>query len=497
MLPTGYARKALALIFLFAAFRLWLAFGLELGNDESYYWMYSRQLKPNYFDHPPMVALLIRLCTFNGALQSAGALRLGAVLGGALAAWFLFQAVRTLHSARAGLYASLLYQSSFYAGVTAGVYIMPDSPQMVFWTAALWMLARILRNERDWNNWLLFAVLAGASIMSKVHGAFLASGLALYVLVQRRSWLRLPQLYAAALLVAFIASPILAWNIRNDFITYRFHSRRVAVDHFNLRFSYVLKEATGQLLFNNPVNVVLAVLGLARWRRLPPDTRSRLALFNWIALPHAGFLLFVALFRDTTLPHWSGPAYVTLVPLAAIQLAEVPRRRLLPRAVLGAGATYLCTLCAWMGVVHYYPGTYGSKVPERLGSGDISLDIYGWEEAGVAFGRLYRSELKAGRISTGTPLVASYWWGAHLEYYFCRPNGVPFRALGPIADIREYYWRPGSGDPLPAVAFCILASDEHYGLPEEGFTRKQALYRISVTRSGQPAHTFVVWRLER
>ncbi|RYD95234.1 MAG: glycosyltransferase family 39 protein, partial [Sphingobacteriales bacterium] len=310
MYVTGYARKALAMILVLAAFRLWLAFGLELGNDESYYWMYSRQLKPNYFDHPPMVALLIRLCTFNGWLQTPGALRLGSVLGGALAAWFLFKAVAALHSQRAGYYASLLYSASFYAGVTAGVYIMPDSPQMIFWTAALWMLARILRNERDWNNWLLFAVFAGASIMSKVHGGFLCSGLGLYVLIHRRAWLRLPQLYVAAALVLLIASPILAWNIHNDFITYRFHSRRVTVDHFNLRFSYLLKEAIGQIVFNNPVNVVLIALGLAYWRRLPEGARRELPLFCWIALPHACFLLFIALFRDTTLPHWSGPAYV-------------------------------------------------------------------------------------------------------------------------------------------------------------------------------------------
>ncbi|RYY65916.1 MAG: hypothetical protein EOO12_05710, partial [Chitinophagaceae bacterium] len=360
-----------------------------------------------------------------------------------------------------------------------------------------WMLARILRNERDWNNWLLFAVLAGASIMSKVHGAFLCSGLALFVLLHRRSWLRLPQLYVAAALVLLIASPILAWNIRNDFITYRFHSRRVAVDHFNLRFSYALKEAIGQLVFNNPVNVVLVIGAFLHWKELSSESRSRLPLFNWIALPHAGFLLFVALFRDTTLPHWSGPAYVTLLPLAAVRLANGPRRRFLPRAVMGAAVTYVLTLFAWMAVVHHYPGTYGSKDPQRLGTGDISLDLYGWQEASVAFNQLYVQELRTGRISTGTPVVASYWWGAHVEYYFCRPNGIPFRAVGPVRDIREYYWRPESSGPLPAAAFCILASDEHYELPSEGFSQRKIAYRITVTRSGKPAHTFVVWKLSR
>src|ERR1700753_1805391 len=34
---------------------------LELQADEAYYWLYSRYLDWGYFDHPPMVALFIRI----------------------------------------------------------------------------------------------------------------------------------------------------------------------------------------------------------------------------------------------------------------------------------------------------------------------------------------------------------------------------------------------------------------------------------------------------
>src|SRR6059058_1424872 len=33
----------------------------ELLDDEAYYWIYSKFLDWGYFDHPPMIALLIRL----------------------------------------------------------------------------------------------------------------------------------------------------------------------------------------------------------------------------------------------------------------------------------------------------------------------------------------------------------------------------------------------------------------------------------------------------
>ena len=46
-------------------------------GDEAYYWMYSQNLDTGYFDHPPMVAWLIK--TTNTLLAGTLGLRLGAV----------------------------------------------------------------------------------------------------------------------------------------------------------------------------------------------------------------------------------------------------------------------------------------------------------------------------------------------------------------------------------------------------------------------------------
>src|SRR6185436_664583 len=48
-------------------FGLWLLLGLiqsgltEMQDDEAYYWVYSRYLDWGYFDHPPMIAVLIKM----------------------------------------------------------------------------------------------------------------------------------------------------------------------------------------------------------------------------------------------------------------------------------------------------------------------------------------------------------------------------------------------------------------------------------------------------
>ena len=40
-----------------------LAAWLPVADDELYYWCWSRDLQPSYFDHPPMIAYFIRAST--------------------------------------------------------------------------------------------------------------------------------------------------------------------------------------------------------------------------------------------------------------------------------------------------------------------------------------------------------------------------------------------------------------------------------------------------
>ena len=315
---TSYQQKVWVLMAAIASFKLVIAFVLDLGNDEAYYWLYSQDMKWNYFDHPPMVAVWARLSTLNLWLQEyPGFIRLGSIASNAVATWVLYKTVTTLHSQKAGWLAACLYNASFYAGITAGLFIMPDAPQMVFWTLSLWMLARITKDASSWTNWILFAIAAGLCMMSKVHGVFIYFGLALFIIIRRWQWLKLPQLYVATAISLLIVSPILIWNIQNNFASYRFHSARVKVDETVETFPFI-REILQQFLYNNPFNVVLMLIAIVAGLQLGYKKLPALSLYNCIALPLAGALLFVSLFRDATLPHWSGPAYVTLVPAAAM-----------------------------------------------------------------------------------------------------------------------------------------------------------------------------------
>jgi len=494
----NYKRHTALLIGAVVLFRCVMAYVLPLGNDEAYYWLYNQKLYWNYFDHPPMVAVWTRLFTVGGLLPDGEAfLRLGSVAGGALATWALFETASLLHSNRAGFFAACIYSSSFYAGITAGIFLMPDAPQMVFWTFGLWMIARITTDEDNRTNWLLFGLAAGLCIMSKVHGLFLWSGMGLYVLFFKRQWLQKTNLYLALLVTAVIVSPILFWNITYDFVTFRFHSNRVIIDQAAIQFSFI-KEMLGQVYFNNPVNFGLFSWALIAFARKKSPRMAALSIYNFIGLPLAGLLVFISFFRDTTLPHWSGPAYVSLVPLAAIQLAQLSKARVFPNILRAGLALYFLVVIGWACMVYFYPGTIGANEKQTLGKGDISLDMWGWKQAAKSFEAIYKHDVQTGLVPPNTPLVCTYWWGAHIEYYFARPLQVPMIGLGTINQIRHYSWMNGVRKvPFNMTsAYCIMPVDEQYSLPVEFYKQVKLIAVIKVPRGGKPAHNFAVYRLQ-
>ena len=492
----NYTKPVLLLIALLSAYRALLAFVMELGNDETYYWLYSQQLQWNYFDHPPGVAIWIRLFTANLLLDDyEGFIRLGSVVGASVSSWFIFKTVALIHSEKAGWYAVILYNASFYASVTAGIYILPDSPQMVVWTFSLWMLAKIIDDDRKYLHWILFGIGAGLSIMCKVHAGFLWIGFGLFILFNKRAWLARPQFYLSVLLTAIIISPIFIWNYQYDFVTWNYHSERVDVDVWKLNWWSFVKQFASQVGFNNPINFVLVIMAALGWKSIPKKHRGILSIFGITGGLLAFSLLVVSFFRDTTLPHWSGPAFVTLIPMAAIYLAE-KKRSFFPPVLRSSLAVFLLIYTGWAIVLQYYPGTF-SRDTDNLGKGDITADMFGWEDAGHQFSAIREKDISEGLMPEGAPMVTSHWWGAHVEYYFCRPVDMVMIGLG-TKKTGHYLWLNASRSRNVNMeqAYCVVPSTDRYRIPYEHYKQIELSRVIDVNRNGRPAHRFFVYRLK-
>src|SRR6476659_2168171 len=313
-----------------------------------------------------------------------------------------------LYSERAGWIAACLYNASLYASIIAGLFIMPDSPQMVFWCWCLYQVVKIEQHPSRWQHWLWFGVSAGLCIMSKVHGVFLWIGLLLFIVVQRRAWLKQPQLYVSLLITAILASPILIWNIQHHFVTYHYHSERVVVNRFAINATSFVREWLGQVLYNNPVVVVLSFLAVKYWYQYKNYRTEKLAVFLWFSLPLILLLLAISLFRDT-LPHWSGPGYVALLPFTAVYIDRRWQQQPLPKCIGWSLGLVFFAVVLGMGLIKSYPGTLGSKAAESLGKGDFTLDMHGWKKAGAAFRNLYQNDVQRELVKAGTPVVCYKW----------------------------------------------------------------------------------------
>lgn len=140
----------------------------------------------------------------------------------------------------------------------------------------------------------------------------------------------------------------------------------------------VFTELGGQFLYNNPfvfVFVWLAVMAVMRNKQRMRHEPNRLLL--WLGMPLIVLFLFFSLFRPT-LPHWTGPAYNTLLLLAAARLSSA-KRLLFPWQAVAALSLLLVIITLGSLQVKYGLIPVRDQQPYHLlGKNDVTLDMYGW-----------------------------------------------------------------------------------------------------------------------
>src|SRR5688572_17802734 len=97
----------------------------QLYNDEAYYWAYSRFIQWGYFDHPPMIALMIR-AGYELVPNELG-VRLFSVILITLTIGILFRLSKVENQK---LFALLIF--SIFPFHLFGFTSMPDSPLLFF-----------------------------------------------------------------------------------------------------------------------------------------------------------------------------------------------------------------------------------------------------------------------------------------------------------------------------------------------------------------------------
>lgn len=501
-----FRNKIRYLIVIAFLLRLLVAATTELGNDEVYYYTYALHLQWNYFDHPPGVALSILASTLDLFFTQEMFIRLGAIFGAAIGTALCFVIGKELRNERTGWYAAILYNTSLYSSIIAGTFILPDSPQVVCWLCGLLLMIKMVKrvSESDrvsLKHWLLFGVIAGLCIQCKIHGVFLWFGLGAYILFYSRKTFSQPGLYLSVLLTLVIISPIIFWNINNNFITFLYHGDRVEVKRFQIDFDSFLQAFFGQLLYNNPINALLAIVALFHYKSKRYLTLPLYRLLIWCGLPIIGVVLLSSLFNPV-LPHWSGPGFLSLSFIAAAFLdARTDAMRSKLPAVLRAGVwLVLTTVLLASLLIHFYPGTIGSKNKEQYGSGDFTLDLIGWR----SFEQQYRNwlELKDNEGYRSLKIVCNKWFpAAHLEYYVARPNHSAVVGIGRLNDLHNFAWLNKTGRDLKEGEDVLCIVPSNYPIDVAAEYQKQFLSVVPLQefrgeRGGKTTRFFIVYLLK-
>lgn len=282
--------------------KLVLAALLPLGADEAYYWVWSHRPQLSYFDHPPMVAWLFYVGHFLEPLMNA--VRWPAVLLGhmVILVWFHFLKDRLPYEKiRLWLYLALFSPLLGFGSLI----VTPDLPVIVFWTLSLVLCVKALESQ-ELKYYALLGVSLGLGFCAKYHIVIFIPCLLAYLSFEKR-WaeVRWKGVGYTAILGLLFCSPVIAWNILNDFASFEFQLRH-GLESETYELDWTTSYVFAQILIMFPL-IFWAIL------RARPTPEFRWAIyFTWGPL----IFFFLTSFRALVEANWPVIAYPSLLTLA-------------------------------------------------------------------------------------------------------------------------------------------------------------------------------------
>lgn len=494
-------RNLFLLCFITFVIRVLISILLPLGNDEAYYVLYGRFPDFHYYDHPLLIGWAIRFSTWNFTFQHPFFYRLPSTLLSIPTTIIIYNISRSIASPKAGWISACMFSASIYGSVIAGVFAMPDSIMVFFWSLSLLIATKIFISDKYKSNkrnglLLWFGVVVGLAMLAKLHAAFLWISVIGFTVFNKRELLKNWAFWTGIFITSLSLLPILIWNFQNNWAHFSFYSSRVGIQE-SIHLDNLLKEFLGGIAYQGPVVFAFILIFGLFWSKTI-EKRKEKVFFLWMSLPLILFIWGLSIFRET-LPHWNGPAYIALIIFSSISLAELVQLKKIRIWIWAALSFTIIIITTAVLLILYIPGTIGSKKEEqKYGSGDFTLDMYGWKESGIQIATyIDQQQLK------NIPIYSNQWFpAAHLDEYVSRNSGSTVYAVGPIEKIHQYKWindRRG-GLPTSDSALCIVPTNNYCDpnqLYSATFHSIRLIKKIPQYRSGYLTRYFYVYLMCR
>ncbi|MDC6388205.1 glycosyltransferase family 39 protein [Maribacter sp. PR1] len=197
----------------------------ELIFDEAYYWYYSQKLAWGYFDHPPMVAFLIKLSSFffNGEL---GVRFLSCVISAAnlIVLWLLIDNPKKKN--HIPHFFLLVFSMTLLNAY--GFFTLPDTPLLFFTSCFLLTYKYFLKTPRLTSG-ILLGVCMAALMYSKYHAVLVI----VFVLFSNLSLVKNRYAWLSVGVALLCYSPHFYWLFENDFVSIKYHLYERPNDAYN------------------------------------------------------------------------------------------------------------------------------------------------------------------------------------------------------------------------------------------------------------------------
>ncbi|MFD0861059.1 ArnT family glycosyltransferase [Sungkyunkwania multivorans] len=300
--------KKTLLIFLGAMLIINLLQGLftDLIFDEAYYWYFAQNLDWGYFDHPPMMALFIKISglIFGGEL---GVRFFAPFLfaGSIYLTWLLIDSPKRDENIL--LFCAIAVALPLFN--VYGFFMLPDTPLIFFGALFLYAYKRFL-SSNAWVWVLLLGFSMAALMYSKYHAILLILG----ILISHPKLLLKFRFWVAILFSLLLFLPHLMWLYETEFYTLEYHIIERAKTNF--KAGRVFEYIGGQL---GARGFIFFFVFLALFKFKSRDRFQKGC--KYVVFTALIFFLFSS-FKRNTQPQWTIEVIVPLMVISFYYLIE-------------------------------------------------------------------------------------------------------------------------------------------------------------------------------
>ena len=271
----------------------------SLFEDEAYYWVWSKKLAFGYFDHPPLVAVWVKISSlfFEGELG----VRFFSTISFTLMLVFIWLIIDIKDKWRFVWLYFLLVVSLALLQVF-GFVTTPDTPLFLFVAVFLFAYKRFLQDD-NWKNVLILGFSMAAMLYSKYHGILVI----LFIIMSNISLLRNKKFWLAGLFGFLLFLPHLNWQYANDFPSFVYHlkergKKSYRIDNTLMHFVNIIAI----------VGITFPVIFSAFYKQ-----KTASAFYRSLNFIVYGFIIFFFFSTFTSRPQaqWTG---VILIPLIIV-----------------------------------------------------------------------------------------------------------------------------------------------------------------------------------